>query len=114
MDYSNINDKIFFHIHGIKKTPKMFFRGEVTYIAVETYLNGYILALGDSAGVALGDKMRQWFLERVKQQSSCFFTAYVDIYYADKSEQERIYILIDTVEDFFKENPKWYQEDSLC
>lgn len=113
MIYNNINEKIFFHIHGIKKNPKMYFRGEVSYIAVETYLNGYIRALGDSTGVALENKMRHWFLDRVKEQSSCFFTAYVDIYYADKSEQERIYILIDTIEEFFKENPNWYKEDSL-
>lgn len=114
MIYSDINKKILSHIDGLKKVPKMFFRGEVTYLTVETYLNGYIRALGDSFGVVIENKMMRWFLDRVKQESSCFFTAYVDIYYADKPEQERICILIDTVEDFFKENPEWYQEDSLC
>lgn len=107
VDYTEINHNIFHDLSVLKKYPGMCFRGERTYIAFETYLNGYLRGLGDCSGVVLG-KIRLWFQEKVNQNSSCFFTAHVEHYYNDRSEEERIHLLIDLVEEFFQENPKWY------
>lgn len=46
--------------------------------------------------------------EKVDYKSSYCFTAYVEWFYNGKSEEERIHILIDLAEDFFRENLEWY------
>lgn len=107
--YTDMNETIFRDLYGIKKCPKMFIRGEITYYSVETYLNGYIRGLEHCSGIKLHEKIMHWYLKRISQKSSCFFTAYVEIRYKEKSEEERICILIDLIVAFFQENPSWYQ-----
>lgn len=104
----SLNDKILYDLHGIKIHSKMFIRGEITYTSVETYLNGYFRGLEHYSGVKLEDKIKHWYEKKVNQNSSCFFTAYVECFCKEKPEEERIHILIDLTEMFFQENPVWY------
>ncbi|MCL1989472.1 MAG: hypothetical protein FWG67_01150 [Defluviitaleaceae bacterium] len=104
----NNSDIIIQTILALKKYPKMYLRGDVSYLKIESYLNGYFTALGQLYSVELKKLMGLWFQEKVNQNSSYPFTAHVDFYYKDKSEDERINILIDLVEEFFQENPEWH------
>lgn len=104
---------IFKEIDYLRKRPSMLFRGGATYVAVETYLIGYIRAMGDYSGVNLLHEMHLWFQEKIQQKASCFFMAHVDIYYHDKSEKERIAVLIDLVEEFFRAHPTFVANDRL-
>lgn len=104
----SLNEKILYDLYGIEKCPHMFFGGEITYKSFETYLNGYFRGLEHYSGVRLQNKIMRWYEEKVNQKSSCFFTAYVELFCEEKSEEERIHILIGLTEAFFQENPEWY------
>jgi len=88
---------------SLKKCPKMYFRGELTFIAVETYLNGYIRGLEYCLNINIFSNIRVWFEEKVnKKNVSLGFSTHVDFYYKGNSEEERINILIDLVDEFFR------------
>jgi len=104
----NHNDIIIKTILAFKKHPKAYLRGELSYYAVEAFLNGYLIALEQSHSIELGKMMRIWFQKKINEKSSCSFTAHIDHYYESRIEEDRINILIDLVGEFFTENPEWY------
>ena len=87
----------------LKKRPKMFFKGELTFTAVETYINGYLLGLECCLGITVFQRLHVWFQEKIKQENNVLgFTTHVDYYYKERSEEDRISILIDLVDEFLK------------
>jgi len=89
---------------GLKKYPKMYLRGDITYLAIETYIYGYLAGLGCCLNIDFARKIHIWFQEKVKERNPVIiFTAHVKFYYKDRSEEEHIDILLDLVEEFFQE-----------
>jgi len=88
-------------LQGLKKCPKMYISGEITYTSIENYLEGHLCALEICLGIAIRKKIMGWFLRKINQNDiSIGFANYVNYYYTDKSEEERIVILIELIEDF--------------
>jgi hypothetical protein len=104
----NINDSIISDLLYLKKYPKMFICGEINYSVMETFLNGFLVALSRYSDTSLDRKMSFWFRDKGNHSSSLAFTEQVKQYYKDSPEEERITIFIDTILKFFKENPNWY------
>jgi len=98
------NHEIIKTLKAVKKYPKMYLRGKVSYLSIETYLNGYLNGLGLFHSVNSGQDIRLWFQEKVGQKSPTSFTVHVENYYKDKTEEERIDILLDLVIEFFQKS----------
>jgi len=114
MNYDEINENILGMLHYLKERPGMHFGEKApSYKTYDTYLSGVLYGLQLCHGhyLYLSGKMILWFTQ--KRGENNYFqgvSSQIEHIYQDKTEEERIKILLDTVADFFRENPDWYLE----
>jgi len=107
MNFDEVNERIYKLLNGLRKYPKMYFQGEPTYMAYETYLLGFLTGLTWLHNSSID--ITAWFTQqRGENNYAVGFSGQIKHIYEDKTEKERIEILLETVENFFRENPDWY------
>jgi len=112
MDYDKINENILNMLYGLKMRPEMYL-GEKTpsYKAYDTYISGVLYGLQacHNHSFNLYSKMIIWFTKkRGENNYSRNVSSQIQHIYQGSTEDEHIKILLETVEEFFRENPDWY------
>ncbi len=106
-----VNNKIFEWIGILKTKPKMII-GEniIDYRVLRIYVEGYIDGIGQAVNKKIGLAITHWFQKKVNQKSSYYWTNHIPYYYKNKTDEELKIILLDTTEEYFRENLDWLKE----
>jgi hypothetical protein len=95
-------------IEILKSKPKMLIsENEIDYKILKTYVEGYIDGLDMLFEIGLMRKITYWFHSKVKETASVFWVNHIPLYYSNKTDKELQNILLETIEEFFNENPEW-------
>jgi hypothetical protein len=99
-------DKIFDWLDLLKSTPKMIVSGpKIDYLTLSVYLDGYLDGLGAFLNRNFRNEIRIWFDEKNGVVFPIGLPDIIPIFYKDKTEDELKEILVDTIKQYFKENP---------
>ncbi|MEP7377908.1 MAG: hypothetical protein ABI675_31205 [Chitinophagaceae bacterium] len=103
-----ITTKIFEWITILKKRPEMVI-GEkiVDYTILKIYIEGYVDGIGHALKIDIRKKITLWFQEKINHKSSTYWTEHIRYYYKNKTDEELKVILLDTTEEYFRDNPDW-------
>src|SRR5882672_5693403 len=104
-----LTSKIFEWLSILKARPKMII-GEATidYRTLKIYVEGYVDGVGLTFDINLRKNISLWFQNKIKQQSSVYWTDQIANYYKNKTEEQIKEILLSTTEEYFKENTNWH------
>ncbi|PSL45302.1 hypothetical protein CLV51_1044 [Chitinophaga niastensis] len=106
----DITNKVLGWIDVMKRRPLMILSDE-TLSSLKSYIEGFTDGLGhiyDNGKLRL--EISLWFQNKINAQSDMLWTNQILSYYSDKTEEELKIIMLQSLEDYFKENPEWYKK----
>lgn len=106
----NLTDKALQWLMILRDRPKMIFTGASDLYSFKMYLQGYIHGLSHVLEINLTENIALWLKRKMNQPFSLFWADFLLFHYQHKSEAELKQILLQTLEDFFQENVKWYEK----
>ena len=110
----NINEKILLFISRFRLSRSPYTGGiekEDTFKECSYFLNGYITALSDIYNMHLGANLAVWTGKRLGRDMYLIWTTNLRRCHKDKSDEELIEIAVNLLEEFFTENPDWYNAE---
>ncbi|MGI4867212.1 MAG: hypothetical protein ACRYFZ_25065 [Janthinobacterium lividum] len=84
---------------------------ELSYTLVYTYLEGYLSGIGLAIGRHLPRNIDAWHSERLQEAFAMGYIQYIPYLHKEASQPELIKLLLDSIENYFRQNPNWQDED---
>ncbi|MEM7174275.1 MAG: hypothetical protein AAF380_03420 [Bacteroidota bacterium] len=104
----NIESKINELIYILRNRPAMWISGDLHALSsLSSYIlffEGFFSSLEIFTNLDFERKMARWYAEKNGTPSNVAWTGQLEMIHTDKTEKEKIAILLDTLEEFFKEN----------
>ncbi|RFM29239.1 hypothetical protein [Chitinophaga silvisoli] len=94
-------------INVLKERPLMVLNGDTSYYSYKLYIEGFLFGLSSAYNINLILNITLWFRRKIKIEMDVFWTDYIPIYYKDETEDELKKILLQTLSNYFEENPEW-------
>lgn len=85
----------------------MVFNGDTSYYSYKLYIEGFLFGLSSAYSINLILNITLWFRRKINIEMDVFWTDYIPIYYKDKTEDELKRIMLQTLSNYFEENPEW-------
>jgi len=101
----NIKESIEMLLDVLKDRPLMVFSGDASYYSYKVYVEGFLLGISTAFGLNIILDITLWYRKKINKDMDVYFTDYIPIYYKTKAEAELKGILIDTLKEYFEENP---------
>jgi hypothetical protein len=76
-------------------------------LARTIFLAGLISGIESTQGISVSAQLFYWLRKKMKIDYDIVWDEMICSYYKDKTDEELRLILIETLEEFFKENPDW-------
>jgi hypothetical protein len=83
----------------------------LSYELVATYVEGYLSGIGHAIGRNIVRNLHNWQCAQRREGIATVWVAYVPFLHEGTSDDELIGFLLSDVENYFKNNPNWQQED---
>ncbi|MGZ4035077.1 MAG: hypothetical protein ACXVPU_07340 [Bacteroidia bacterium] len=92
---------------GLKQRPGMYYSYPFDKNSLKAYLVGFITGIEVTQGVSISTQLFYWLRKKTKIDYDLVWNEIICSYYKDKTDEELKIILIETLEEFFKDNPDW-------
>ena len=108
---NDLTKKVLLKINFLKTRPGVVIGdNEITYKKLRLFIEGYLRGLDEALNNNLTANIENWFQKKAKQKAPLSITLHILHREKDKSEEEIKAILLQTLEDFFTENPNWQEK----
>ena len=94
----------------LKHRPKLFVSDELDSTKLKIYLIGVVNGIEYTNNSNLSKQLFHWVRKKTIIDYDIAWEAMIFSFYKDKTDEELKLILIETLEEFFTENPDWYKE----
>lgn len=107
----NITESIERVLNVLENRPLMIFSGDRGYYSYKVYVEGFLFGISTALGLNIILNITLWYRERLDKDMDVYFTDYIPIHYKTKTEDELKAILVDTLKEYFEQNPNWNKAD---
>lgn len=97
-------------LYLLKHRPKLYVGDELDSTKLKIYLVGFVNGLELTNNSNLSDKLFHWVRKKTIIDYDIVWEEMICDYYKNKTDEELKLILIETLEEFFSENPDWDKE----
>lgn len=105
----DITEKILLRMEFVKTRPKMFIESPLSYNAYSNFISGYLMGLEMAYEKKIFNAIGDYFAKKNRVSTSVAWTYNIRILNKNLAEEDHINILFQTLEGYFKANPKWYE-----
>lgn len=93
-------------LEGLKKRPLLYY--DLSSLnSLKAYLVGFIQSIEITHNINISNQLFYWLREKTGIDYDIVWEEIICRYYQDKTEEELKLILVETLEEFFIENPDW-------
>jgi hypothetical protein len=93
------------HLELFKIRPRMLVKSAANYTLVQNYIEGYLDGLSAVFGYDFRNIIDQWYRKKNNIEEAIELPNYIATHFAGRSEKELRHLLVDTISEYFKENP---------
>lgn len=104
-----LTSTILWRIKILRDNPKMIISNvPIDFHVLRVYIEGYLDSVNDSLDINLMKNISNWFQAKLNQEASVYWTTHILLLHKDKSDGDLRSILLNTLINYFEENPNWY------
>jgi hypothetical protein len=108
--YMEINKTILQLIEALSERPSMVLGKKPNYEMLKTFIDGYLMGLGNCFNVPLVLNITIWYKKKINININVFWSTYIPFQFKDKSDEEQKVILLNVLREYISENPQWMKE----
>lgn len=105
-----IDQRVLDTIRILREKPLLILERQPRFDELKCYIEGYLLALSQVFGADLFNRQFHWYRKKTGVNFDIVWTSYLEMQYVSMPDKDRKLVLLDTLEEFFLENPDWHRK----